>query len=161
MRIYLICALILGIRLLAYFSTLNPVVYKQGSVVTLEGLLNGEPEVIGSTIKFSLNSVTITAGTEPAVHFGDKVKVVGKIYCFQKAPTCTQASIYRPEVSVVTASDLNGWWKAASTIKQRFNRIFQEGLPRQQADLLTGIVLGGKGLKVSVSRGCAGDTRGR
>lgn len=146
LRFYLFLILLLGVRMLWYFATATQVVYKQGSVVTLEGVLNTEPEVIGSTIKFNLNNVTITAGSGPVVHFGDQVKIVGKISCFQKAPTCSQASIYRPEISVVSASDLNGWWVTASNIKQRFNAIFQEGLRRQQADLLTGIVLGGKGL---------------
>lgn len=150
LKLYFTLIFLVGARLVWYFTTTVPVVYRQGSVVALEGPMEVEPEIINSTLKFSFKGFTITAGSEPAVHFGDQIKIVGKVSCFQKAASCAQASIYYPEVSLVSSSNLNGWWKAASAIKQSFNAVFQEGLPRQQADLLTGILLGGKGINQAV-----------
>lgn len=150
-KIYLFILLILVARLLWYFVVQDtPKLFKQGDVVTLEGVLETEPEIVDSTLRFELNRVRVVANLEPAVHFGDQVRIVGKISCFPKAPTCTMASIYRPELSLVTPSQLNGWWKVASNIKQRFKAVFEKGLPRAQASLLTGIVLGGKGINPAV-----------
>ena len=47
-------------------------------------------------------------------------------------------------------NNFNQWWKWAATIKRSFISIYQRNLPKTAADLLSGIVLGGRGIDVSM-----------
>lgn len=141
MRKYLLFAAILGIRMLWVFIHEVPVVYVSGSVVTLEGTLDGQPEIVAQTQKFRLNGVYITTKSEPRYYYGDKLTVTGKI---------SKNSLYYPEIVLQSPNKINGWWVAASKIKEGIEAVYKKGLPSVQAELLSGIVLGGKGVEKGV-----------
>ncbi|MCL4398045.1 ComEC/Rec2 family competence protein [Patescibacteria group bacterium] len=138
-RFYFLLLGLLLLRLGLFFTvTRSQQTLPVGTKVRLIGMLEAEPKVSGSQAKYSLGGYTILTAKEPEVHFGDQVELIGKVG--------NQGRLYYPEVKIVTPGATGFWWKIAAQIRSKVIRIYQQTMPKAEADLLSGIVLGSQSL---------------
>lgn len=108
--------------------------------------LVSEPRSQNGTQTFQIGDYKIITSETPRLHFGDTVSVSGKVSCLQKAKSCSHPVIYYPELKMAERSKTSFWWEMAAVTRSKLLAIYHEVLPKREADLLSGIILGGQSL---------------
>ncbi len=120
--------------------------YKPGDQLSLDLTLDREPEIVNGKQLLKVGELMVFAPVIPELHFGDQIKISGSIECSLRGQDCSRLGIYRPDIKIIGPASLNPWIITSFTIRSRFVNIYQTILPRDQASLLSGVVLGNLGL---------------
>ncbi len=141
--------------------------YNDAGQVTLEGVVQGYPDVRDTWVNLKLRSewlevegqrlpvyglVLVRAPRFPEVHYGDRLRVSGRL----ETPPEFQGFSYRdylerkgiysllghPQVERLASGQGNPVWAAALAVKDRARRVIARLVPEPQASLLQGILLG-------------------
>lgn len=143
--IYVLLALLLIVRVGLAFLIPNQK-YKPGSVVTLETVLDREPGIVSGRQMVRADDLTVYALIVPQWHFGDRLKIEGRVECGQLGKDCNRLVISKPAVVSLGEVSLNPWQKLAFTVRTRYLELYLGLFDRDQASLLSGVVLGSSGL---------------
>lgn len=141
-RFYFLLLIILVDRLVSFWWNKEQIVYHSGETVDITATLDGEPRPQGALQAFKANNYQILASSNLPVHFGDRIRIKGKVSCPQKAVACSRPQISRPEIQLLAPGNLNFWWRGAQALRTRVLFNYQAVLTPSQANLLSGIVLG-------------------
>lgn len=129
-----VIAIYLLLLLLRFYQT-RPPNYPVGKEIVIRGTLIEEPQVKGKTQRFNLNSVSIVTWNLPEFHYGDRLRVTGKIT--QESKTV----MLFPEITFIEHTK-GGLMGKIITLRERVIKFYQRSLPEPAAGLLSGIVLG-------------------
>jgi competence protein ComEC len=142
--------------------------YNGIGLVTIEGVIDGPPDVCDTYINLRVNADRLTTpdrssrpieGTvlvwpsRPAeFHYGDRVRVTGQLSAppefatFSYADSLARQGVYslidRPRVSVLEHDQGNPILDIIYGFRNRAYVVIQQNLPEPQASLLSGILLG-------------------
>ncbi len=105
-----------------------------------------EPRIESGQQVFSIGDYLVYVPLFPQWHFGDQVEITGTASCPAKAPSCLSPRIYKAEIRLVGRAETNPWVTSALTIRSKVILIYQTILRYDQANLLTGIVIGNVGV---------------
>lgn len=133
-HILIVTIIYLSLLALRFYQT-KPPEYPMGKQIIIQGTLSEEPQIRGKTQRFSLSSVPITTWNLPEFHYGDRLRVMGKI------TQETKTVMLFPEITFIehTKGCLIG---KIITLRERVIEFYQRSLPEPAASLLSGIVLG-------------------
>ena len=134
---YLYISLLVLLILRVGLSYISSPKYKAGEKLEIEAVLDREPQIISGKQMVTVDGINIYAPIVPELHFGDHVAISG---------TFQGRFVSRAAVKILENKPINPWLKSAFTIRSRFIETYQSVLPSDEADLLTGIVLGGSSL---------------
>lgn len=134
-KVYFLLVCILLARIVTFF--LAPPRYSQGEKVTLETVLDREPEVVSGHQVIHAGDLTVYVPIVPELHFGDRVRLAG---------TVQKGFISRPTVEIIGRDEGSIWTRSAVAIRDQFSRTYQNLFSTNEANLLSGIVLGNIGL---------------
>ncbi len=145
-QVYCFLLLLLTVRVLVYFLSLPS--YKIGEVIKFVTRVESEPKVSMGKQVFRTSRFFVSAPGRPVLHFNDFAEVSGVVQKsnFLRADEVLLTDVYQP----------NFWEQSASKIRDSFVQSYQSVLPRQQANLLSGVVLGSIGLDVRFKAKLAG-----
>lgn len=132
------------LRLGSYFL-LQPKHYA-GEVLNVETVLDREPQIVSAKQVVSIDGMNAYLPIVPELHFGDHVAIKGVLECPRQEFHCQRYFVSKTSVKFLRSIPINPWLKAAFTIRSRFIEIYQSTLSNDEAELLTGIVLGGSSL---------------
>ncbi|KKU89665.1 MAG: internalization-related competence protein ComEC/Rec2 protein [Microgenomates group bacterium GW2011_GWA1_48_10] len=135
--------LVLGLRFGQYYYQLPERV--GGEVVTIRGVLGSEPAQANGRQTLSLDGLYVSVRTPPEFHYGDEVMVEGKLLCYDTF-RCIRGRIERARVSLVAQDQggLLGRWGYLARMK--FQDVYFGSLKREEANLLSGVLVGSIGL---------------
>lgn len=138
----------------AFFN--HPTVYQPGQSIDLEYTFLNEPKITNFNQVFYLDSLQILTPKYPEFHYGDKVKIQGKIQKISqfskqngKVTTQKQALIVKNPKITLVKNEQNflpqkslDFLSLAGFIRQRISGNFNSFLGKDEAGLLIGIVFG-------------------
>lgn len=112
--------------------------YQAGRSVSLEGTVVTEPIASYGRQMFRLGQLTVFANQVPEVHYGDRVRVQGTIGEGNRLEKSTVVLVqnYQP----------NQWETVAVLVRTNFINTYHNVLNKEEANLLSGVVLGSVGL---------------
>ena len=121
-----------------YLSEANRPAPVSGSKIRIVGLLSSQPRLQGSLQRFKMGAYQIYAPVKPVFHYGDKIELTGK--------SSEGGAVFYPEIKILQPSATGFWWNFSDHIRSQAIRTYQRVLPKTEADLLSGIVLGSASL---------------
>lgn len=137
--IWLILSVLFLIRTGWFYG--NQQIRREGEIVELEGYVESEPNLSGNSQKFKVAGISVSSGISPEVHYGDRVKIEGKMMCYEMY-RCIKGSIVRAKVTQLGSQKISPLLQISNQIKNRIKSIYYDGLRYRQANLMSGIVLG-------------------
>jgi len=137
---FIFLLLILGLRVW-FFQRSFP--YQEGEI-KLEGKLNREPQKEGEKQIFSFKGIRIKSRNLPELHYGDKIRLVGKLKKRVISKFYSQWYINYPEIEVINGDGGLFISRVIYSLRRKVNLVYQRVLPEPEAALLAGIVLGVK-----------------
>jgi len=144
-KIYVLLVLLLGFRLATYLLFPNQQ-FKPGTTMTLVTVLDREPEIQYGRQLIRLEGLTIYARIVPELYFGDRIEISGLVECGNRGLDCGRLVVNKPTIRTLEQNSSNWWVSMGFTIRSRFVQVYQSILNHDQANLLSGIVLGNLGL---------------
>lgn len=142
-----VCFLILlGWRLVSFYDERPG--YHDGQTISLEAVLQEEPDLSNKGQKFAVTdaynrTVYVTAEAFPQLHFGQVLRVSGKMHIKEYEDGFILYSLYKPQVEVI--GNHSGMISVlADEIRGRSKTLFESVLPPISAGLLMGIIFGSK-----------------
>lgn len=141
-RIYLLLGFLLLLRIIVYFAFEVPK-YQIGSEIALVGTLGQEPTYTLNRQNFRLNNLLVTTAPFLQFHFGDRLKVTGRLSCLTEDESCPTLVLRNPQIDLIAKDTPSPWSRLAIFVRDKFVETYQDVLPKRQADLLAGVVLGG------------------
>jgi len=117
--------------------------YQEGEI-KLEGKLNKEPQVEGEKQVFSFKGIRVKSRSLPELHYGDEIRLVGKLRKRVINKFYSQWYINYPDIEVINSSGGLFISRIIYSLRNRVNAVYQQVLPEPEAALLAGIVLGVK-----------------
>lgn len=139
-------SIILVIRSILFFN--NKPDYQTGQQVILEQTLLDEPRKTISGQTFYINKIKIFAPKHPELHYGDRIKITGKIeksvFSNKDSKVISKAwFVKNPKIQLVKR-EKSRILSLAYLIRQKVSNTFNKYLSKNHAGLLQGIVLGVK-----------------
>ncbi|MCL4390048.1 MAG: ComEC/Rec2 family competence protein [Patescibacteria group bacterium] len=122
-----------------HYWQFDRITYVVGQQVTLEGELGEQPTVDQGRQVFMIDQMRVYAPLAPVWQYGDRLKTSGTV-------ACSGSCLTKVTVELVASREPNWWVKTALAVRGRFTTIYREALFNNQAQLLSGIVLGSIGL---------------
>ncbi len=138
-KVWLVLFLSLFLRIGVFYLQLP--VRQTGQEITLEGLIDTEPTQVGMSQQFSLAGYTISAKLQPEWHYGDHIKITGELMCYDSF-RCIRGKIKNPQIELIKSQEINPILLFGREIRQKIEQVYFNSLPADQANLLSGIVLG-------------------
>ena len=127
------------------FQALGNLQQSAGKEIEVRGQISSEPIIQGVSQKFKVGRIKVWTKNYPRWHYGDKVKLTGKLEEKAINQWHSQFSLNYPMVKVLEVGDVNkGWRKRLLGWRQEIEGIYSRILPEPEASLLAGIVLGAK-----------------
>lgn len=127
-----------------YFFYSNQTQYADGQGISFETSLLSEPQIFGSQQIFTANlgsnqKIRITTSRFPELHYGDFVRIAGKV-----SNKNDRLLIYFPEIQIANKSSniFQTSLKKINTFRQKIIMLFSETLPSPSSSLLLGIIFG-------------------
>jgi competence protein ComEC len=116
------------------YCLLRPQKLSLGTQVEIIFVLDNEPEVSGNSQCFKTAGFRILTRRYPEYHYGEKLKIVGKIEEYQTIPFPNIIRLNERETSVFLEEIFD--------LRKRIEIVLKTYLPEPQASLLIGILLG-------------------
>ncbi len=136
-----VLVLILSARFAFFYQ--NKIEYRVGDRVEFDYTFLKEPWIMFGKQIFTVSNIKIYAPDEPALHYGDKVRIIGEVeeehFKNAKGNEIVQLAIRHPEVKL---SEKVFGLSFISHMRDRINASFNRSLNRDDASLLMGIVFG-------------------
>ena len=117
--------------------------YPPGTFVEIVSTLDNEPEILGQTQRFSLAGFKIKTRRFPEYHYGDVLKIRGKVGPYH--------TISFPIIIKLNKAGESGLFSLLFHFRQRWEDLINQNLPFPQSSLLVGMLLGIKNLPYSLS----------
>lgn len=125
------------------FSSLRRTSSPAGIYVEIVGQLKEEPEISGTIQRFSLGGFRIKTRRLPSYHYGDNLKIVGKVGKYQ--------TIAFPIIIKLNNSESSGFLALLLRFRRKMEEVINQNLPFPQSSLLIGMLLGIKNLPPALS----------
>ena len=142
--IFLVWVVVFLGRYWGSFQALGNLRMSVGKEIEVRGQISSEPIIQGMSQKFKVGRIKVRTKSYPRWHYGDKVKLTGKLEEKTVNQWYSQFSLNYPEVEVLEIGDNKGWKKRLMGLREKIEEIYSRILPEPEASLLAGIVLGAK-----------------
>ena len=119
---------------------------KYEGVSEVAGRVSSVPEVMAGGLRFWVGEVWVVTDPFITINYGDEIRLVGKVKSRVIGPGYRQYSMYYPAIFVVDGDEIVGWWWVRGVIyglRQKLEAVAYKTLPKAEADLIVGVVLGG------------------
>jgi len=127
------------------FQAMGNLQQSAGKEIEVKGRISSEPMIQGLSQKFRVGRVKVWTKSYPRWHYGDKVKLTGKLEEKIINQWYSQFSLNYPVMEMLEIGDVNkGWRRRLLGWRQKIEGIYSRLLPEPEASLLAGIVLGAK-----------------
>lgn len=141
----LFCALALLLLTRFFFVLSNKITYINGEDVVFVTTLLSEPKATGRYQQFTFldsggNRIFIRAKKYPALHYGQKLAISGKLQMKALQNKQIAHTIQNPQITLLKSE--NWFLLFTAGIKKDIQELFNETLPYTDASLLLGIVFG-------------------
>ncbi len=141
-KLWIFLTILLFLRLLSFWYLTPPPVYVSGSYLNLQGTITSEPTNDRGTQRFELDGVRIKTKPLEEFHYSDRVNLSGKIDCPGNLKACSHPVMNQPQIRLLSRDIPNPWFREAFRVRNALQGFYFELLPRDQANLLTGILIG-------------------
>ncbi|MGI5825799.1 MAG: ComEC/Rec2 family competence protein [Patescibacteria group bacterium] len=119
-------------------------------MIRITGVLRQEPQIFDGKQNFKLGQIEVWTSQYPEYHYGDSLEVVGKLNKKVNQVLFFTSNRYRlnsPQIKIRSAGKITwGITKTAIKIKQQWQKLFEQSLPKPLDGIMAGIVLGDKSL---------------
>ena len=113
-----------------------------GQEIKIKDVLKEEPRLLGQTQVFSLEGVKIKTSREPALHYGDRVEIIGKVEQVLTKKGQKELWLNYPQINLLNPSADKGLEQVIYALRQKLTFFFESLLPEPMASLTVGVLLG-------------------
>src|SRR3989344_3987306 len=131
-----------GLLLARFFqSTFSETVFHFGQEVSDSGEIFSIKAGQYGTSQVYVKSYTLTAKENLELQVGNKISFSGKVVC-PHSEICQRPWIYKPSITLISSVSKNVLLNASIYVRNRVVEIYANSLNRNQANLISGIVIG-------------------